>query len=130
MNAKSVQLSVLAILFALAALCPVRAEKPADGGNAEEFKGNTFDVKEKGEATITLTFPAGKKATVTLRGKKKTDVHLFIYDADKKVVAKDVSPGPDCDAEFTPKESGKFTLVIRNLGPGDNRVPLKVVVAK
>jgi len=32
--------------------------------------------------------------------------------------------------DFTPKKSGRFTLVIRNLGPGANRVPLKVVVAK
>jgi len=126
------QACALAALFALAALdvSQARDDKPTDEGKAEEFKGKTFDIKEKGEAAVVLTFPAGKKATITVRGEKKTDVHLFVYDADKKVVAKDDSPGPNCDVTFTPKEGGKFILVVRNLGPGDNRVPLKVDVAK
>jgi hypothetical protein len=123
---------MLAALFGLVVLCGARAQdtKPSDEGKAEDSKGKTFDIKEKGEAAIVLTFPAGKKASITLRGEKKTDVHLFVYDANKKVVAKDDSPGPNCDVDFTPKESGKFTLVIRNLGPGATRVPLKVAVAK
>lgn len=123
---------MLATLFGFVLLCgaPAQDVKPIDGGKAEEFKGKTFDIKEKGEAAIVLTFSSGKKASITLRGEKKTDVHLFVYDADKKVVAKDDSPGPDCDVDFTPKKSGKFTLVIRNLGPGANRVPLKVAVTK
>jgi hypothetical protein len=132
MKCKHWQAFAMAVLFALVALGSTQArdDKPTDEGKAEEFKGKTFDLKEKGEAAIVLTFPAGKKATVTVRGEKKTDVHLFVYDADKKVVGKDDSPGPNCDVTFTPKEGGKFTLVVRNLGPGDNRVPLKVEVAK
>jgi hypothetical protein len=123
---------VLAALIGLVVLCaaPAQDTKPIDGGKAEEFKGKAFDIKEKGEVVIQMTFPAGKKATITLRGEKKTDVHLFVYDADKKVVAKDDSPGPNCDVDFTPKETAKLTLVLRNLGPGANRVPLKVEVAK
>jgi hypothetical protein len=123
---------ILATLFGFVVLCGAQAQdtKPIDGGKAEEFKGKTFDIKEKGEAAIMLTFPAGKKASITLRGEKKTDVHLFVYDADKKVIAKDDSPGPDCDVNFTPKKDAKYTLVIRNLGPGANSVPLKVEVAK
>jgi hypothetical protein len=132
MNCRHWQACALAALFALAALgvAQARDDKPTDEGKAEEFKGKTFDLKEKGDVAIVLTFPAGKKASITVRGEKKTDVHLFVYDADKKVVAKDDSPGPNCDVTFTPKEGGKFTLVVRNLGPGDNRVPLKVDVAK
>jgi hypothetical protein len=123
---------VLAALFGLVVLCgaPAQDTKPIDLGKAEDFKGKTFDIKEKGEAAIVLTFPAGKKASVTLRGEKKTDIHLFVYDANKKVVAKDDSPGPNCDVDFTPKQGGRFTLLIRNLGPGANRVPLKVELAK
>ena len=132
MAVKNLGACVLTALVGLVVLCsaPAQDTKPIDGGKAEEFKGKAFDIKEKGEAAILLTFPAGKKATITLRGEKKTDVHLFVYDADKKVVAKDDSPGPNCDVDFTPKVSGKLTLVIRNLGPGANRVPLKVEVAK
>ena len=113
-------------------LCSARAEdaKPIEGGKAEKFKGKAFDVKEKGEVAINLTFTAGKKVTVTVKSKKKTDVNLFVYDADKKEIAKDDSEGPDCKLSFTPKEDGKLTLVIRNLGPGDNKSTLKVAVSK
>jgi hypothetical protein len=120
-------------LVALGALlCGARAQdgKAIEGGSAETFKPKTFDVKEKGKAAITLTFPAGKRAALTVRSEKKTDVHLFVYDAAKKVVAKDDSPGPSCDLTFTPKAAGAYTLEIRNLGPGDNRSTLKVVFAK
>jgi hypothetical protein len=107
-----------------------QAGKATDEGKAEEFKGKAFDLKEKDRAAITLTFPAGKEASVTVRSDKNTDVHLFIYDAVKKVVAKDDSPGPSCDLTFTPKESGKYTLEVVNLGPGGNRSTLKVEFAK
>jgi hypothetical protein len=104
--------------------------KAIDGGKAEEFKDKTFDLKEKGHAAIKLSFPADKEATVTVRSEKKTDVHLFVYDAAKKVVAKDDSPGPSCDLTFTPKAAGTYTLEVRNLGPGDNRSTLKVELGK
>jgi hypothetical protein len=100
--------------------------KATDLGKAEAFKGKTFDLKEKGRAAIKLSFPAGKKVSVTVRSEKQTDVHLFVYDAAKKVVAKEDSPAPSCDLTFTPKEAGPYTLEVRNLGPGDNRSALKV----
>jgi hypothetical protein len=98
-------LTGLFALFALVALGFARAEdkKKADDGKAEDFNGKTFDLKEKGKAAVTLTFPAGKEASVTVRSEKKTDVHLFVYDAAGKEVAKDDSPGPSCDLKFTPK---------------------------
>jgi hypothetical protein len=97
-------------------------------GKAEEFKGKSFDLKANDKAAITLTFPSGKEASVTVRSDKKTDIHLFVYNADKKLVAKDDSPGPSCDLTFTPKEAGPFTLEVRNLGPGENRSTLKVQI--
>jgi hypothetical protein len=132
MSGKSWQVCALIGLFALAVLSSARAEddKKTDDGKAEEFKGKTFDLKEKGKASVTLAFPASKEASVTVRSEKKTDVHLFVYDASGKEVAKDDSPGPSCDLRFTPKEAGKYTLEIRNLGPGDNQSTLKVVLGK
>ena len=104
--------------------------KPIDGGKAQAFKSKTFDVKEKGKAVIALSFPAGKEAVVTVRSKKKTDVHLFVYDAAKKMVTKDDSPGPNCDVKLTPKAAGTYTFEISNLGPGDNACTLKVELGK
>jgi hypothetical protein len=132
MDGKSWRLGIVAALFALALLRGTRADdvKPTDEDKAEEFKGKTFDLKEKGKAAVTLTFPAGKEATLTVRSDRKTDVNLFVYDAAKKVVAKDDSPCADCDMKFTPKEAGKYTLEVVNLGPGDNKSTLKVEFAK
>jgi hypothetical protein len=132
MRAAKWQFCVAVALFTLVMVYGAGAQdgKTVDGGKAEDFKSKAFDLKEKGKAAITLTFPAGKEATITVRSDKKTDVHLFVYDAAKKVVAKDDSPGPSCDLKITPKKAGPLTLEIRNLGPGDNHCTLKVELAK
>ena len=132
MNRKSRLVSVLAALCAVLALSAARAAdvKPTDEGNAEEFKGKKFDIEEKGKTAVTLAFPADKEATITVHGDKKTDVYLFVFDADGKQVAKDDSPGPDCEVKLTPKEAGKYTLEIRNLGPGATTAALKVEFGK
>jgi hypothetical protein len=142
MDGKTRRACIFTVLVALAMLCGqrtgyVKADdvkledvKATDEGKVEDFKGKKFDLKEKGRAGIILTFPAGKKFSVTVRSDQKTDVNLFIFDAAKKQVAKDDSPGPDCDLAFTPKEAGKYTLVVVNKGPGENRSTLKVEPAK
>jgi hypothetical protein len=116
---KKCQAGALAALFALAVLCGVRAAevKPTDEGKGEAFKGKTVEMKDKGDFAVILAFPAGKEVTATTKGDKETDVHLFVYDQDKKEVGKDTSPGP------------KFKLLVRNSG-GDNKVTLEVKVAK
>ena len=132
MNIKRLWLPTFAVLGMLLALSALRAAdpKPVDEGKAEDFKGKSYDVDEKGKAIVTLTFPAGKEATITVHGDKKTDVHLFVYDADGKQVGKDDSPGPDCEVKITPKADGKYTLEIQNLGPGATSTALKVAYAK
>ena len=132
MNGKSWQVIVLAVLCTLLALYGTRADdaKPTDEGKAEDFKGKTFDLKAKGKAAIMLSFPAGKEAVLTVRSEKKSDVNLFVYDADKKVVDKDDSPGPDCEVKFTAKKAGKYMLEVVNKGPGANTSTLKVAGSK
>jgi hypothetical protein len=132
MRGKSWRVGVLVALFAFVVLAGVQAQggKATDEGKAEEFKGKTFDLQAKGRAAIILAFSAGKRAVVTVKSKEKTDVNLFVLDADKKVVAKDDSPGPDCRVTFTPKEDCKLRLVVINLGPGENSSTLKVSFGK
>jgi hypothetical protein len=132
MDGKSWRVSALAALFTLVVLCGARADedKPIDGGKAEEFKPKAFDLKEKGRVKVILEFAEGKKASVTVRSDKETDVNLFVYDEDKKLVEKDDSPGPNCDLTFTPKKAGKYLLEIVNKGPGANRSTLKVEFGK
>ena len=104
--------------------------KPTDEGKGADFKSKKYEMKEKGEVAILLSFAGGKEVTVTTKGEKETDVHLFIYGEDKKEVGKDTSPGPKCEVKFTPKSDGKFKLLVRNLGPGANTVTLEVKAAK
>jgi hypothetical protein len=123
--------SVLASLFALAALCAARAAdvKPTDAGKAENFKGKTVEMKDKGEFAVILSCPAGKEVIATTKGEKETDVNLFVFDASQKEVGKDTSPGPKCEVKFTPAKAGKYKLLVTNTG-GANKVTLEVKVAK
>ena len=129
---KNWQLSGLAVIFALVALCGVRAAdvKPTDEGKGADFKGKTVETKDNGEFAILLAFSADKEVTATTKGAKETDVHLFVYDENKKEVGKDTSPGPKCEVKFTPKKDGKFKLLVKNNGPGANKVTLEVKVAE
>jgi hypothetical protein len=117
--------------FALAALGSARAEdvKPTDEGKAAEFKGKTFEIKDKGEVAVLLSFAAGKEFEATTDGKKETDVHLYIYDEAGKEVGKDDSPGPKCSVKLTPAKDAKYKFVIKN-AKGDNTVTFEVKVAK
>jgi hypothetical protein len=136
MNGRSWKVAGLAVLFTIVTLFSVRADdKPMDEGKAEDFKGKTYEIKAKDQVSVILGFMSGKKATVTVRGKEKTDVNLFVFAGDKvgkedKPVAKDDSPGADCDVTFTPDKSGKYTLVIKNAGPETSKSTLKVEIAK
>jgi len=128
---KNWQVGALAVLFTLAMLCSVRARevKATDEGKGAEFKGKTVEMKDKGEFAIILAFSAGEEVIATTKGDKQTDVHLFVYDENKKMVGKDTSPGPKCEVKFTPAKDGKFKLLVRNSG-GVNKVTLEVKVAK
>jgi hypothetical protein len=132
MGIRNWRVGVLAALWVAVALCGVQAgdAKPTDEGKAEKFKGKKFDLKEGGKAAIYLTFPAGREFVITVKSDKKSDVNLFVYDADKKVVDKDDSPGPDCEVKFTAKKAGKYMLEVVNKGPGANTSTLKVAGSK
>ena len=68
-------------------------------------------MKDKGAFAILLELPAGKEVTATTKGTKQTDVHLFVYDADKKEVGKDTSPGPKMRSEVHAEVSRQVQVV-------------------
>jgi hypothetical protein len=131
MDWKIRQVIGLAALFMLAVLCSVRAEDvtPTDEGKADDFKGKTVEMTDKGEFAVLLELSAGKEVTATTKGDKETDVHLFVYDPNHTEIGKDTSPGPKCEVKFTPATDGKYELRVHNFG-GLNRVTLEVKVAK
>jgi hypothetical protein len=123
---------VLALACAIVAsgAAVAQDDKPIDGGKGSAFKSKAYEMKDNGEVAVLLTFAADKAVTVTTKGEKETDVHLFIYGEDKKEVGKDTSPGPKCEVKFTPNKEGTFKLLVKNHGPGANKVTLEVKVAE
>ena len=107
-----------------------RDETPTEGRKKSGVKRTVFEMQEKGEVALLLPFAADKPVTVTTNGEKQTDVHLFIHDADNNEVGKDTSPGPKCEVKFTPTKQGTFNLLVKNEGPGPNKVTLEVKAAE
>ena len=100
-----------------------------DGGKGSEFKSKKYEIPEKGEIAVVLSFEAGKEVTVTTKGDRETDVRLFVKG--RYFEAKDTSPGPECLVKFTPvKGDPRFTITVKNNGPGANKVTLDVKVAE
>jgi hypothetical protein len=122
-------LAVVAVLFAVATLCPAQDVKPTDLGKGAAFNGKKVEMKDQGEVAFLLSFTAGKEFEATTDGPKNTDVHLFVYDSTGAQVAKDDSPGPKCSVKVTPTADGQYKFVITNAG-GANTVSFKVKVAK
>jgi hypothetical protein len=118
-------------MFAIMTLSAVGADdvKPTDGGKGSVFKSKSYEIKDKGEIAVVLSFEAGKEVTVTTQADKESDVHLYVKGMYFE--AKDTSPGPVCLVKFTPvKGDEKFKFTIKNNGPGANKVTLEVKVAK
>jgi len=118
-----------AVVFSLATLTAMGADdvKPIDEGKASEFKSKSYEIKEKGEVAVVLSFEAGKEVIVTTSADKDCDVHLMVKGMYYE--AKDTSASPECLVKFTPvKGDAKFLFTIKNNGPGANKVTLKVKV--
>ena len=71
--------AVVAVMFAVATLCPAQDVKPTDLGNGAAFHGKKIEMKDKGEVAYLLSFTAGKEFESTTDDPKHTDVHLFVY---------------------------------------------------
>ena len=121
--------TAVAVMFAVATLCPAQDVKPTDLGKGAAFNGKKIEMQDNGEVAYLLYFTAGKEFEATTDGLKNTDVHLFVYDSSGAEVAKDDSPGPKCSVKVTPTQDGQYKFVITNAG-GANAVTFKVKVAK
>ena len=109
---------------------PEGDDKSAEGSKDAAAKSMVFEINEKSKVAVFLPFVAGKEETVTAKGDKQTDVHLFVHDGDNQEVGKDTTPGPQCEVKFTPAKEGPFKLVVKNEGPGPNKVTLQAKAAE
>src|SRR5260221_13654498 len=53
--------TAVAVMFAVATLCPAQDVKPTDLGKGAAFNGKKIEIKDKGEAAYLLSFTAGER---------------------------------------------------------------------
>ncbi|HEY6851231.1 MAG TPA: hypothetical protein VI320_34100 [Terracidiphilus sp.] len=121
--------AAVAVILAVAILCPAQDVTPKDLGKGAAFNGKKIEMKDNGEVAYLLSFKAGKEFVATTDGLENTNVHLFVYDSSGAEVAKDDSPGPKCSVKVTPENDGQYKFLIKNAG-GANTVTFNVKVAK
>lgn len=72
-----------------------------------------------------VTFRGGEAAVVIVSGDGSTDLDLYVYDANRNLIAFDDDSTDDCIVRFTPRWTGSFTICIVNRG----RLPNLYVLA-
>src|SRR5260370_39472160 len=73
--------AVVAVIFAVATLCPAQDVKPTDLGKGAAFNGKKIEIKDKGEVAYLLSFTAGRKVEGTTHRLDKNKRHPFVLDA-------------------------------------------------
>src|SRR5258707_9482403 len=53
--------AVVAVMFAVATLCPAQDVKPTDLGKGAAFHGKKIEMKDKGEVAYLLSFHSGER---------------------------------------------------------------------
>lgn len=77
------------------------------------------------EATFgPLPFRGGTFAEVYLEGDGQSDLNLYIFDAQSRLVCSDTDGSDIAHCGWTPDTPGSFTLKVENKGPSENRFAL------
>src|SRR5258705_5795192 len=84
--------AVVAVIFAVATLCPAQDVKPTDLGKGAAFNGKKIEIKDKGEVAYLLSFTAGEKVEGTPEGPQDTHVQPFLFHPPRPGVANEESP--------------------------------------
>lgn len=83
-------------------------------------------IKAETTVSYTLSFTGGTKAKVFLRGDGDTDLDLYVYDMNHKLIGKDIDSCASCIVTWIPKRTGKFIIKVRNRGRVYNNYELMV----
>jgi hypothetical protein len=72
-----------------------------------------------------IRFYGGERAEVIVEGDGDTDLDLFVYDENWRLVASDDDSTDYCIARWTPRRTGSFHVVVENLGSVYNEYTLR-----
>src|SRR6266403_4403613 len=98
--------AVVAVIFAVATLCPAQDIKPTDLGKGAAFNGKKIEIKDKGEVAYLLSFTAGQEFEATTDGLKNTDVHLFVTTPPARKSLRTTRPDRSVRLGSRPRRTG------------------------
>src|SRR5258708_25322713 len=85
--------AVVAVLFAVATLCPAQDVKPTDLGKGAAFNGKKIEMKDKGEIAYLLSFTAGEEiGDPTHRPENNTPPLVFSHPSRPQQAKNDPPP--------------------------------------
>lgn len=118
---KNARRPLLASLLAFLSFVPV-GFAGAVGGPKEPLTSARAFARDQFRS---ITFRAGEDAIVTVDGNGDTDLDLYIYDENGRLVGKDDDGTDFCIVTFNPRWTGPFTVVVRNRGNVYNQYRLR-----
>lgn len=73
-----------------------------------------------------VSFKKGELAEILLVGDGDTDIDLFVFDSLENLIEKDDDYTDRCYVSWVPKWTGKYVIVVKNLGPIYNNFTLLI----
>ena len=70
-------------------------------------------------------FHPGQPAVVVVHGDGDTNLDLYVYDSQRRLVAKDTGPTDRCRVSWTPQGDEPYTIRVVNRGGVPNRFRLR-----
>jgi hypothetical protein len=86
--------------------------------------GDTRACQSFGSVTYHETFRGGSLARVAIVGDGSTDLDIFIYDPQGRLVAQGIGPTDIEVVSWVPPQTQTYRIVVRNLGGLANRYSL------
>jgi len=82
-------------------------------------------IRASGQDTYdALPFQGGKYAEIYVEGQGSSDLNLFVYDDQSRLVCSDTDISDIAYCGWRPASSGGFTVAVKNKGKADNQYSL------
>jgi hypothetical protein len=123
---KTTKFLATAALFALVALMACGSLAQAENLGGGRQGGPSIDIADcpaNGSVTYYVTFRAGM-AEVAIVGDGRTDLDIFVYDMQGRLVAQGIGPTDIESVRWSVPRPGTYRIVVVNLGNIGNRYAL------
>jgi hypothetical protein len=119
-----------------------KTANPVEGGgpfNAANIKSETYTVflsgdpagvKPDGYNTRDIFLQANSTITIRVSSELESNINLIFNDANGNQIVADTTPGKNCYLQTTVFQDGNYSIMVDNLGPGNNRCHITYDVSR